>query len=227
MLLLLCMRVWYLSLITNWCCNTRVTSCQPLRWWTLLLKSEEPSCLWRRWRSIFLCYFYLMSRYNHLLACRNDLLLLKPIWGWWDLSISLLIWRRSGQGRILWRNLARNECNVLKLYPLHDSASSTSCLSYCQSSTWGLMMGWTVWVCRLWRMTRICCDTTELDHFLRYDLPLIVSINWALIISCDLGLRWVTNLLLVSGRSLNSWSCRLCIFNRVRRSHHVFLRSVL
>ena len=170
-----------------------------------------------------------MSRYNHLLTCRYDLLLLKPICGWGHLSISLLIWWRSGQRRILWRDFARNECNVLKLYTLHDSATSSGCLSYGQASTWGLMMGWRVWVCRLWRMTRICCNTTELDHFLRYDLSLIISIHWTLIISLDLGLRWVSNLLLaiLTGSSLNSWRCWLRIFNRVRRSHHFYRRSVL
>ena len=170
-----------------------------------------------------------MSRNNHLLSSRNDLLRLSRVvvdylcllsyrnpnllfsvsditclwnWLWW----------------LLLQCFSRNECNILQLDPLHNcsrrftSGNTRSC-SLC-------MIIRSIHLC-LWWLTST--GIIELNYFLRYNLTLAIANHGRLIVwrILDFSLGWVANLLYIIGKySLLicdncTWCVCLCRFNLI------------
>lgn len=126
-LMLRCLRVWNWQTLCLVSCNTRVPDCthssHALGRRTRLLKREKASGLWGGGGSIFLHYFYLMSRYDHFLSSCNNTL---STWvSWWQFhnialsivyhdrrSLLLLLLHIAALRRDLLRGLPRDKCNI-------------------------------------------------------------------------------------------------------------------
>ena len=205
------------------CCLSLVTGDPTIIWnliRTWLFEREESTCLWGRRSSIFLDNFNLMSRNNHLLSSRNDLLLLGlsrvVVCLLCDSNPNLLFsvstvtclwnWLR----RLLLWSFARNECNVLQLDPLHNSSGRFSLMS---STSCSLAITIRPRQLSLWRLASTCI--VELNYFLRYNLTLVVTNHRWLIVRRILyfSLGWVADLLNIIGEYslLISDDCTCCV----------------